>query len=70
MLTCKHVRAHMSDALDGEVRGWYRGYIWFHSRVCPPCKRLRRSLERTVSLLHEIRDAEPATEDSSGPRRS
>jgi hypothetical protein len=49
----------MSDAIDGRVDGWYRRYVWFHSHFCIPCSRVRRSLERTVSLLHELRD-EPA----------
>ena len=39
--------------------GWYGRYVWFHSHFCIPCRRVRRSLERTVSLLHELRD-EPA----------
>jgi hypothetical protein len=67
MLACKHVRAHMSDALDGEVRGLYGAYVWFHSRVCIPCRRVRRSLKRTVSLLHELRDESAPGDDPSRP---
>jgi hypothetical protein len=49
----------MSDAIDGEVRGPYRWYVRFHSHVCFRCVPLRRSLERTVRLLGELRDREP-----------
>jgi hypothetical protein len=50
----------MSDALDGEVPGGAYGlYVRIHSRVCIPCSRMRRSLERTVSLLHKLKDASP-----------
>ena len=65
MLACKHVRAHMSDAIDGEVGGWYRRYVWLHSHLCIPCRRVRRSLERTVSLLHQLRDEEPPPPEPS-----
>lgn len=59
MLACKHVRAHLSDAHDGQLGGWYGFYVRLHSRVCPPCKRTRRSMERTLLLLRAMREAEP-----------
>ena len=68
MLACKHVRARMSDALDGEVGGWYGWYVRFHSHVCFPCRRMRHSLERTVSLLHRLRDEPPPESPSDPPR--
>lgn len=50
----------MSESLDGEVQGWYGTYIWVHSRVCIPCSRMRRSLERTLALLKAMRAEDPA----------
>lgn len=62
MLGCKHVRAHLSDAHDDRVEGAYGYYVWLHSRVCPPCKRTRRAMERTIGLLHAMRDQPPDDE--------
>ena len=64
MLTCRHVRARLSDLRDGEIGGVYGAYLRFHSTVCPPCRRVRRSLERTMSLLSSLRD-EPVLDDSA-----
>lgn len=64
MLTCSHVRARLSEALDGEIQGPYAKYIWFHTRVCPPCKKVRLSLERTLKLLGQLREFEDVEGES------
>lgn len=68
MLTCSHVRAHLSESLDGELEGWYGTYVKAHSHICIPCSRLRRSLERTLALLKAMRD-EASAPDPLEPKR-
>lgn len=65
MLLCNSVRRDLSDALDGKLPPWRLAVIRLHLAVCTQCKAIARSLDRTVSLLHALRD-EPFIED---PRR-
>lgn len=59
MLGCRHVREHLSDSMDGELKGPYGFYVRLHAKVCPPCKRVRRDLEATVQALRALRDEPP-----------
>lgn len=59
MLACSAVQARLSESLDGEIDGWYGKYVSYHSHICIKCSRMRRSLERTQSLLRQLRDVPP-----------
>ena len=66
MRSCDQIAEELSDALDGALPLWRRLQIRLHLALCPPCARMRRSLERTVDLLHALRD-DPGT-GSGGPK--
>jgi hypothetical protein len=68
MLGCKSVQCRMSDALDGEIRGPYGWYVRFHSHVCYRCRPIRSSLERTVSLLGQLREPQKPLRDKSNTK--
>ncbi len=58
---CRTVRPHFSDHLDGEPLPLVKGLlVRFHLLVCPPCKRVHRSLVATREALGALRDADPA----------
>jgi predicted anti-sigma-YlaC factor YlaD len=60
---CRAVRPHFSDHLDGERLPFARGLlVRLHLWICPPCRRVRRSLDATREALQALRDA--AEEDT------
>ena len=55
---CRVVRPHFSDHLDGQRLPFFLGlFVRIHLLFCPPCKRVRRSLEATQEALGALRDA-------------
>jgi hypothetical protein len=55
----------MSAEADGELRGWRALYVRFHARICPPCRRVKRSLDETMTALHDLRDETAEAEPKS-----
>jgi predicted anti-sigma-YlaC factor YlaD len=53
---CRNVRSYISDGLDGEPLPLL---VRFHLRVCPPCRRVHRSLVATREALRALRDVDP-----------
>jgi RNA polymerase sigma-70 factor (ECF subfamily) len=63
---CQAVRPHFSDHLDGERLPFFRRLmVRFHLAVCPPCRRVHRSLVATRDALGALRDEEPHLDDLS-----
>ena len=56
---CGHARAHFSCQLDGQPLPFFtRLMVRFHLLICPPCRRVNRSLQATQAALHALRDAD------------
>jgi predicted anti-sigma-YlaC factor YlaD len=65
---CRHVRPYFSDHLDGERLPLVIGFfVRLHLRVCPPCKRVHRSLAATRDAVRGLRDVDP-TGEADEPR--
>jgi predicted anti-sigma-YlaC factor YlaD len=58
---CRNARPYISDKIDGEPLPLL---VRFHLRICPPCRRVHRSLEATREALRALRDVDP---ESLGP---
>jgi predicted anti-sigma-YlaC factor YlaD len=57
---CAKQRALFSDRLDGQKLPFWRGLlVRFHLTICPPCRRVNRSLVTTREALKELRDRDP-----------
>ncbi len=71
MPTCRVVRPLLSDAADGQLPWWKAAMVRFHLFICPPCRRLDRSLHRTLGVLAELsvsgQKRDPS--DPADPRR-
>ena len=63
---CRATRAQMSELLDGEFDERTAAKVARHARWCPNCRRMLKSLERTVGGLQALADA-PTPADE--PRR-
>jgi hypothetical protein len=61
------VRPHISDRLDGPLEETVplgtRLLVGFHLMICPPCRRMRRSLSATRDALSALRDVDVADVD-------
>ena len=56
---CRTARLHLSDHLDGETMPfWRRLFMRLHLTICPPCRRVRRSLLATRDSLLALRDSD------------
>jgi len=56
---CAHARAHFSCHLDGQPLPFFtRFMVGFHLSICPPCRRVNRSLQATQAALRALRDAD------------
>lgn len=54
---CSVARAHLSCHLDEQPLPWLvRAVVRFHLFVCPPCRRVARSLAATRDALEALRD--------------
>ena len=61
---CAAARAHFSDEIDGEpLTLGARLMVSCHLTICPPCKRVHRSLLETREALRGLRDADVDTDD-------
>jgi predicted anti-sigma-YlaC factor YlaD len=49
---------HLSDALDGELRGLVRFRVFRHLARCELCGAAFQSLKRTVAHLRSLRDGD------------
>jgi hypothetical protein len=65
---CHGARTGFSCHLDGQkLPFWVSFKVRFHLMVCPPCRRLHRSLDATRDALGALRDAEIASDDERIP---
>jgi predicted anti-sigma-YlaC factor YlaD len=65
---CRHVRESLSDGLDEPLTGFAKLRLRLHLVYCPACRRVARSLERTVELLGQLKDDEGVNDPSAdGP---
>ncbi|MBA3806958.1 MAG: zf-HC2 domain-containing protein [Solirubrobacterales bacterium] len=62
---CRHVRALMSDYLDGELPPPDTRTVKRHVRWCPNCRRMLKNLTDTVRALHAL-GLDPTTTDGPG----
>ena len=49
--------AHLSDYLDGDLRGDDRERVETHVGLCPECRRVLAGLRKTIGALMGMRDA-------------
>jgi anti-sigma factor RsiW len=56
---------HLSEYVEGEVRGFRRGRIVRHLARCEPCAAVFRSLQRTIELLRGLGQREPIPVESA-----
>jgi hypothetical protein len=62
---CRGPRTGFSDHLDGEKLPFWESFkVRLHLLVCPPCRRVRRSLDATRGALSALRDADIASEEA------
>ncbi len=60
---CRETRAEMSRLIDGELDERTAVAVERHARWCPNCRRMLKSLRRTVAGLHALGE-EPTPVDS------
>ena len=60
---CRHVRAQMSDYLDGELDPTTTSTVDRHTRFCPNCRRMLANLTRTVAGLGALRSLDERDDD-------
>jgi predicted anti-sigma-YlaC factor YlaD len=61
---CSLARRHFSDHLDGQPLPLLTSlHVRCHLLICPPCRRVRRSLEATRAALLALKDADVAADD-------
>lgn len=53
--TCRHVRAQLSDYVDGEIDAREATRLERHVRWCPNCRRMLANLTRTVDGLRTLK---------------
>jgi anti-sigma factor RsiW len=58
--TCHETGEHLSEHLDGELRGLKRLRVVRHLERCELCQAVLRSLIRTIDGLRALGRAEPA----------
>jgi len=58
--SCDEAREHLSEHLEGELRGWQRFRIGRHIRRCDRCREVVQSLARAVDQLTSLRGTGPA----------
>lgn len=63
---CRETRAQMSDLLDGELDERTAAKVARHARWCPNCRRMLKSLDRTVGGLQALGEGPTPVDD---PRR-
>ncbi len=57
---CRKQREYFSDVVDGRpIPFWRALLVRCHLTICPPCKRIRASLEATRAALGDLRDSDP-----------
>jgi predicted anti-sigma-YlaC factor YlaD len=59
MLSCDQVKCDLSDALDGALSTARKVQVQLHLTLCPPCRALHDSLDRTVGLLRALAHTPP-----------
>lgn len=60
---CRHVRAQMSDYIDGELDPTTARTVDRHTRLCPNCRRMLANLGRTVAGLGALRSLDERDDD-------
>jgi anti-sigma factor RsiW len=65
--TCHETGEHLSEHLDGELRGLTRLRVARHLARCKLCQAVLRSLVRTIEELRSIGSVEPAPAPSIVP---
>ena len=61
-MSCREMAEHLSDYLDGDLRGDLRSLIDAHRGDCPPCEAFVRTLARTVEVVR-AQPREPLSPD-------
>jgi hypothetical protein len=59
LIDCRTVRAHLSDAHDGQLTRLQAACVRQHVATCLVCKPVSESLDDTLSLLRDLRDEPP-----------
>jgi predicted anti-sigma-YlaC factor YlaD len=66
---CRQTRERLSDLMDGESLSWWSAFAArSHLALCPHCRRVERSLADTRDALRALKDLDPETDPTSGPR--
>jgi anti-sigma factor RsiW len=52
----RFTHAHLSDYLDGDLRGDDRERVETHVGLCPECRRVLAGLRKTIGALMGLRD--------------
>jgi anti-sigma factor RsiW len=65
--TCHETGEHLSEHLDGELRGWRRLRVARHLARCELCQAVLRSLVRTLEAVRSLGQVEPAPAPSVVP---
>lgn len=65
--SCHETGEHLSDHLDGELRGLRRLRVARHLARCELCQAVLRSLIRTLEELRSLGQVEPAAAPSVVP---
>ena len=60
--TCTETQEHLSEALEGELRGRTARRVRRHLRICPHCREALRSLSRAVDGLRALGRADTSTD--------
>ena len=57
---CVKQRPWFSHVLDGQPLPFWRGLlVRCHLTICPPCRRMQRSLKATRDALRDLADHDP-----------
>jgi len=56
LLDCRTVRAHLSDAHDGQLTRLQAACVRAHLSTCLVCRPVNDSLDATLSLLRDLRE--------------
>lgn len=57
--SCDETREHLSEHLEGELRGWRRIRVLRHLSRCDRCREVLQSLSRAVDQLRSLGRIDP-----------
>ncbi len=59
MMLCKRATSLLTEAEEGKLEGATKVAFDLHLAICPPCRRYRAQLEKTVDMLGKLPKEEP-----------